>query len=51
MRFELVCSECDVRYTEDPALLVCPACSDRQDPGGTAPVYLYPAAAAAGPRR
>jgi transcriptional regulator with XRE-family HTH domain len=24
---------------------------DRQDPGGTAPVYLYPPAAAAGPRR
>ena len=29
------CSECRREYAEDPALLVCPACSDRQDPGGS----------------
>jgi len=27
------CSECRLEYAEDPALLVCPACSDRQEPG------------------
>ena len=29
------CSECRIEYAEDPALLVCPACSDQQEPGGS----------------
>ena len=29
------CSECRLEYAEDPVLLVCPACSDRQEPGGS----------------
>jgi threonine synthase len=32
--FHLSCSECGIEYGEDPALLVCPTCSGRQEPGG-----------------
>lgn len=31
--FHLSCSECGIEYGEDPALLVCPACSVNQVPG------------------
>ena len=33
--FVFRCSECRQEYAEDPALLVCPTCSDRQEPGGS----------------
>jgi threonine synthase len=33
--FHLSCSECGIEYGEDPALLVCPACSGLQEPGGS----------------
>jgi threonine synthase len=33
--FLLRCSECGLEYTEDPALLVCPACAGLQQPGGS----------------
>lgn len=33
--FLLRCSECDLEYAEDPALLVCPACAGRQESGGS----------------
>ena len=33
--FHLRCSECRLEYAEDPALLVCPACSGLQEPGGS----------------
>ena len=32
--FRLMCVECGGVYDEDPALLVCPACSQAQQPGG-----------------
>jgi len=34
-RFRLRCSECRLEYDEDPALLVCPACSELQEVGGS----------------
>lgn len=33
-RFHFKCIECGEVYGEDPALLVCPLCSGRQEPGG-----------------
>jgi len=33
--FHLSCSECGIEYGEDPTLLVCPACSGHQEPGGS----------------
>ncbi len=33
--FRLRCSECRLEYAEDPVLLVCPACSGLQEPGGS----------------
>jgi threonine synthase len=33
--FHLSCSECGIEYGEDPTLLVCPACSRHQEPGGS----------------
>jgi threonine synthase len=32
--FRLLCSECGAAYAEDRALLVCPTCSQLQEPGG-----------------
>lgn len=32
--FRLRCVECDTAFSEDPALLVCPACARAQQPGG-----------------
>ncbi|MCG6963518.1 MAG: threonine synthase [Acidobacteria bacterium] len=34
-RFELVCSECGMVFSEDPDLLVCPKCSVRQEAGAS----------------
>ena len=33
--FRLRCSECQLEYDEDPALLVCPTCAGQQDVGGS----------------
>jgi threonine synthase len=33
--FLLRCSECRLEYAEDPALLVCPTCSGKQETGGS----------------